>query len=211
MSSLVPRKAEMVSESFIKRLGAELTEIIWLIIVSHWKVHVKLAIVELQQCYNGEQHFLEASLLNRIKGKPIKDAIELARVDINELLQQIQSLMYENICFLHSDETITSTDAMLRRGMLRFMLKDKIKTFLLPPYRDQTINRIKNISKEEPKRSGEKEGKAKENEKEKIDRPKNTKKDILKSIEAEVALEEDQKKRFNSDDYADLRDILNIE
>lgn len=213
-----------MSSSLHKRLKTDLTEIFWSIIVSHWQQHVHLTIADLQLCYekkvDDREHFLNISYMARIENTPVVEAVRLAKVNMDALIQQIANLMYTNICLLHA-ENLSAVDMMLRRSMLKMMLKDKIAYILLPPYDFKAFtsatNKVKTAATSSPANQTAAptavqiaEKPKKNHEDKEKERAKGSRKDIVKSIEAEVALEEDQKKRFNSDEYAELRDMLNI-
>ena len=220
MSLSAVRKSDTYNHLFIKRLKAELTEIMWSIVVNHWQHHSNLTISELQQCYNShdpiknDDHFLKTSFLSRIQQQPIAEAITISKIDVDELIQTIKNTMFENICFFDTYNQLTTTDIMWRRSLMKSILKDKIAIFLLPPYdtsynvsassnRQKAVTNVKeDVVPTEKTKKGEKEVEK--------DKTKNTKKDIVKGIASEIALENEKKKRFNSEEYADLRDFLNI-
>lgn len=201
--------------SFQKRLRTELIDVFWCIIVSHWQGNLHLNMEDLQGTYKysndqneDKDHFLLDSFLNRIQNTPLAEAIQVAKLDHESLTRQIRTFMYENISLLHATD-INASDLMLRRSILRIMLKDKIKAFLLPAY--EFTNVRPKPSQPAVKNNSENKGKARTTTTtEEKDKSKGSKKEIIKSIQAEVALEDDQKKRFDSDYYADLRNILNI-
>ena len=207
-------------DSFLlrERVVSDLTGIFWTIIVAHWQAHIDLSVADLQSCYKvsdgTDDHFLLASFWARMSKTQAAEGLKVLQVDPRSLQKEVARLIYENIAFLHA-AGVSDTDMVVRRGMLKVLLRDQIATCLLPNYAQLlAVNKTPNVThKQGNKKQEEKRitpASVTEKDKEKTTGAKHSRKDILKTIEAEVAIGDEQRQRFNSKDYAELNDLLEI-
>ena len=203
-----------------QKVQSDVTELVWAIVVGHWQAHLNLDVDALQQCYTNEGcYFLLDSFTARTEKTAIPDAMKVLRIDPKMAMHQIQLFMFENICLLHATH-LSTTDIMLRRGLLKLMLRDKVEAIFLPTYEQLLVSNNNNNNNNNTKTTKQattssaatvpaapKRATTHGDEK---DKGKNSKKEILRSIEAEVALGDEQKKRFSTEEYAELSNLLNI-